>query len=62
MNRRNRRTDHTLLIVLLAVFLFNSPLKIWWSSINLPWYAIFIPWALIIALVGWNQLRQDHGD
>jgi hypothetical protein len=62
MNKRQNRSDHTLLLFALAVFLFQSPLNIWWSSANLTWYAIFAPWALIIALVAWNQQRQSDGD
>ena len=61
MNKRKSRSDHTLLLFALAVFLFQSPLNIWWSSAHFPWYAIFLPWVLIIVLVAWNQLRQTDG-
>jgi len=62
MNKRRSGSDHSVLIFLLAVFLFCSPLNIWWSSLTLPWYVAFAPWLLVILLVAWNQLRQDHGD
>jgi len=62
MNRRRQGGDHTLLIFLLALFLFNSPLNLWWSSSTLPWYVIFMPWLLIVLLLAWNQFRQNHGD
>ncbi|MFK7996688.1 MAG: hypothetical protein AB8B87_21305 [Granulosicoccus sp.] len=62
MNKGRHGGDHTLLIFVLAVFLFNSPLNIWWSSMALPWYAMFVPWLLIVLLLALNQLRHDHGD
>ncbi|MFK8081173.1 MAG: hypothetical protein AB8B97_12875 [Granulosicoccus sp.] len=62
MNKRRPAADHTLLIFLLAIFLFNSPINLWWSSITLPWYAVFAPWVLIVLLIAWNHSRQEHGD
>lgn len=62
MSKGNRGADYTLLVFALAVFLFNSPLNIWWSSLSPPWYAIYIPWLAIVLFALWNQLRQDHGD
>lgn len=56
------RADHSIVIFMLALFLFNSPLNHWWSSLALPWYSLFLPWLLVIALVFWNQLRQRGGD
>lgn len=54
--------DHSVLIFLLALFLINSPLRQWWSELTMPWYAIYLPWLLIIALVAFNQHRQNRGD
>lgn len=48
-------SDHSLLICLLALFLVNSPLNQWWSTITWPWYALFLPWLLVILLVAGNQ-------
>lgn len=66
MNQRQPPSDHSLLIFLLAVFLVNSPIKQWWSTLNLPWYAMYLPWLLIIVLVAVNQRHQkrnpDRGD
>ncbi|NND89252.1 MAG: hypothetical protein HKN42_00210 [Granulosicoccus sp.] len=59
MNTRPR-SDHSLLICLLALFLVNSPLNQWWSNLTLSWYAMFIPWGVIIALVALNQYRQHR--
>ena len=56
------RTDHTLLISILALFAINSPLNHWWSGLALPWYSLFVPWLMIIVLIAWNQQRQNRGD
>jgi len=55
-------SDHSLLIFLFGLFLFNSPLRQWWSGLALPWYAMYLPWLLIIVLVAINQKRQQRGD
>jgi hypothetical protein len=60
MNKR-QHTDHSLLIFVFALFVFSSPLNIWWSASALPWYAMFIPWVVIVLLMAWNQSRQKHG-
>lgn len=52
--------DHSLLICLLALFLVNSPLNQWWSTLEWPWYAIYLPWLLIIILVAVNQFRLNR--
>lgn len=54
--------DHSLLIFLVGLFVFNSPLRQWWSGLTLPWYAMFLPWLLIIVLVALNQRRLRGGD
>lgn len=63
---QHQRSDHSLLICLLALFLVNSPLNQWWSTLELPWYAMYLSWLLIIALVALNQYKQyrkpDSGD
>jgi len=59
---QSQRYDHTLLILIAAVFLFVSPLTSWWSAFELPWYAIFIPWALVVALIAMNQHRLRRDD
>ena len=66
MNQNLPPSDHSLLICLFALFLFNSPLNQWWSALTMPWYAMYLPWLLIIVLVALNQHRQhrkrDDGD
>jgi len=56
------RHDHTLLKFFAALFVFNSPLTNWWSSLQLPWYAIFIFWAIFIALVALNLRQKSSSD
>lgn len=56
------RPDHSLLIFLLALFLFNSPLRQWWSELALPWYTIYLPWLAVVVLIAINQLRQNRGN
>lgn len=66
MKQNAPRSDHSLLICLLALFLVNSPFNQWWSTITWPWYAMYLPWLLIIILTAFNQYRlqrkQDDGD
>lgn len=54
--------DHSLLIFLFALFLFNSPLREWWSGLALPWYTLYLPWLVVIVLVAINQMIQNSGD
>jgi len=49
-----RHTDLTLLIVMLAMFIFHSPFTRWWSSLGLPWYTVFVFWSIVIALIALN--------
>ena len=56
------RHDYTLLLLLVALFVFHSPFARWWASLALPWYTMYLLWALLIALVAINQLRaSSHG-
>lgn len=52
--------DHTILLFVLALFVFHSPLSNWWTSLNLPWYVIFIFWGVLIALIAINRHRSDR--
>lgn len=47
---------------LLLLLLFVSPLADWWSDAELPWYTVYGLWALVIllsALLGWKQSKDD---
>ena len=62
MKRHRTRSDHTLLIVILAIFVFNSPFTTWWTQQALPWYTIFLLWLGLIALVGWHQITGENSE
>ena len=47
---RGRYLDKVVLLGLLALFLFASPLVEWWSARDMPWYAPFLLWAAVIFL------------
>jgi hypothetical protein len=57
-----RSNDHTVLILLAALFLFISPLTAWWSSLALPWYSIFFVWGAVVLLIAVNQRWQNPDD
>lgn len=50
--------DSTILLFLLAIFLFVSPLVQWWASDDSPWYLPYLIWFGIITLVAWVQQRR----
>ena len=62
MKPAEKKPDHTLMLLLLAVFLFNSPFFVWWAGLNPPWYTIFVGWGALIALIAINQRRNHRGD
>ena len=51
--------DLTLILVLLAIFIFHSPFTGWWSNLGLPWYSIFVFWLLLIVLLALHQLKKS---
>ena len=53
------RGDLTLILVLLAIFIFHSPFTGWWSNLGLPWYSIFIFWLLLIVLLAFHQRKKS---
>jgi hypothetical protein len=50
-----RRVDRIVLLLLLGLLAFVSPLRAWWASGYAPWFTPYALWALIIALVAWSQ-------
>lgn len=56
-----RTTDHTVLIILAALFVFHSPFTQWWASLGLPWYTVFVLWSLVIVLIAINSLSERNG-
>ncbi len=56
-----RQLDSVLLLALLTLLLFASPLMTWWARDTSPWYLPYLLWLLVIFIGGWLQLRRgDH--
>ncbi len=56
-----RQLDSVILLALLALLLFASPLMAWWARSTYPWYLPYVLWLLIIVIGAWLQLRRgDH--
>ena len=53
-----RQLDSVLLLALLALLLFASPLMAWWARDTSPWYLPYLLWLLIIFIGAWLQLRR----
>lgn len=51
MTPSRRGLDKTVLLLLLALLLFASPLVRWWAGGNPPWYLPYLLWALLIGLI-----------
>jgi hypothetical protein len=51
--------DTLVLLILLGILLFASPVILWWTDPESPWYLPYLLWLLIIALGGW--LFSRHG-
>lgn len=56
------RPDLVILLLLLALFLFFSPLTAWWARAELPWFAPFVLWALLIGLVATYDRFEGDDD
>jgi len=52
-------SDLTLLLVLVALFIFHSPFTRWWAGQELPWYTVFLFWFAVILLVAIGNLLRD---
>jgi len=57
-----QQNEHTLLLALFAIFLFGSPLTLWWASDYNPWFLPYLLWLLVIligALLSGHYRRHD---
>ncbi|SEQ42324.1 hypothetical protein SAMN05421693_13027 [Ectothiorhodospira magna] len=54
--------DKTLLLFLLGLLLFASPLLEWWTRPGAPWYLPYLLWGLIIALAALAQWYRGPHD
>lgn len=52
-----RQRESTLLLTLLGLFLFTSPLTQWWAGENNPWYLPYQLWLLLILIGLWISRR-----
>jgi H+/Cl- antiporter ClcA len=52
------RQDHTLILLLFAVFVLVSPIKAIWAGAAAPWYAPFLVWGGLIAMTFWRERRE----
>jgi hypothetical protein len=57
----DRGLDGTLLLFLLGVLLFASPLVQWWSGPGMPWYLPYALWAGLIGLIAWHARGRTRG-
>ncbi|HEB97069.1 MAG TPA: UTP--glucose-1-phosphate uridylyltransferase [Sedimenticola thiotaurini] len=53
-----RQKEHSLLLVLLALLLFASPLTFWWASGHHAWFLPYLLWLLLILAGAWLQVRH----
>lgn len=56
------RPDLVILLLLLALFLFFSPLTAWWARAGLDWFVPFLLWALLIGLVATYDRYEGDDD
>jgi peptidoglycan/LPS O-acetylase OafA/YrhL len=56
------RPDLVILLLLLALFLFFSPLAAWWARAELHWLVPFFLWALLIGLVAAYDRYEGDDD
>jgi len=54
----NDQKDSSVLIALLALLFFASPLMLWWARNDSPWYVPYLLWALVIALAAFLHSRH----
>ena len=57
-----RLKEGTLLLLILALLLFASPLTLWWASIDGLWLLPYLLWSLVILLAAWLRRRFGQHD
>ncbi len=57
-------TEKTLIVVLLVLLIFLSPINNFWAAIDAPWYSPYLAWAVSIFLAWLLQrsLKEPSGD
>ena len=56
----DHRPDQVLLLALLGLLLFASPLVHWWSAAGRIWYVPYLLWLFVILLGLWLQVRRSR--
>ena len=56
------RLDLPLILGLLALLLFASPLTIWLAQLQLPWFVPYALWALVLLLAAWAAQRNRRNE
>ena len=57
-----KQRESTLLLGLFILFLFASPLTLWWAADDHPWFLPYLLWLLIILIGAWLRNRYRHYD
>lgn len=59
-NKSHTNFEPSLIVALLMLLVFTTPLTRWWSSIGLPWYVPYLAWLAIIILcaAGYRRTRN----
>jgi len=58
----DQKRENTLLLTLLALFLFASPLTDWWAADDAPWFLPYLLWLAIILIGAWLSHRYQRHD
>jgi hypothetical protein len=59
---QDKLKERTLLLVLLVLFLFASPLTMTWARSGASWLLPYMLWLLIILIGGWLHYRYGRHD
>lgn len=49
-NDPDKLREHTVLLAVFMLFLFATPLTLWWASPAHPWFLPYLFWLLVIVL------------
>ncbi|MES9956185.1 MAG: UTP--glucose-1-phosphate uridylyltransferase [Sedimenticola sp.] len=57
-----QQRESTLLLTLLALFLFASPFNVLWAADDSPWFLPYLLWLLVILIGAWLSHRYRRHD